>query len=223
MIESIQLIGFQDAADCIGLSCQSRESFIPVNYTFKKGKIYGLISDFGCGSWGVATSLGGRCSENYNGKVVLDGQIISAKLLSSYACYVAEYFIANVNMDNTHLTTKECIKHALEISGQPFSVEDIKNIFCLSDARFERPLANISGEIWLASLAVNFALGKTIFCYPWLNLKDVDRFKIAYEHKIIDFMKKEGKIIIVPSSQKKILRKYCDHMICFQKEKIRYC
>ena len=94
-----------------------------------------------------------------------------------------------------------------------------KDIFCLSDGRFKRPLSEVSGEIWLISLAVNFALGKDIFCYPWLNQLDIERFKTAYEHNVIDFLKKENKIIIVPSSQKKILRRYCDHMIIFDKEK----
>lgn len=52
-------------------------------------------------------------------------------------------------------------------------------------------------------MAVNFALGRDIFCYPWLNLNDIERFKTACEHKVIDFLKRTGKIIIVPSSQKK--------------------
>lgn len=62
-------------------------------------------------------------------------------------------------------------------------------------------------------MAVNFALGRDIFCYPWLNLNDIERFKTACEHKVIDFLKRTGKIIIVPSSQKnlaQILRSYID-------------
>lgn len=220
MINSIQLINFQDLVECRDLLHQSKESFLQISYEFKKGNVYGLISDFGCGSWGLSTCLGGRCSTNYSGTVLLNNNVIPANQLLNYSCFIAEKIFQNINSTKNLLTPKECIEKALAISGQSYSIEQIKKTFCLSDGRFERSIDGISGEIWLVSMAVNFALGKEIFCYPWLNLIDIERFKTAYKHNIIDFLKETGKIIVVPSSQKKILRKYCDHTMLFQKEKV---
>lgn len=222
MIKSIKLIDFQDIVECQDSLHKSKESFLPINYEFTKGNVYGLISDFGCGSWGVSTCLGGRCTPNYYGKVLLNNNEIKASHLAKYSCFVSEINFQEISSSNSVLTPKTCIENALVLSGQTFSVNEIKDIFCLSNGRFERTLTELSGEKWLVSLAVNFALGKDIFCYPWLNQLDVERFKIAYEHNIIRFLKKENKIIIVPSSQKKILRKHCDHIMIFDKEKICY-
>lgn len=222
MINSLKFIGFQDLVECQSLTFQSRESFLPITYEFKPRNIYGLISDFGCGSWGLTTCVGGRSSKQYSGKVLLNETEIAADELEKHACFVSENIYTGLNFEQELSTPRECIAKALSISSQPYSVDQIKSLFCLSDDRFERPLAYVSGEIWLISMAINFALGKQIFCYPWLNAMDFARFDIAYRHGIIKLMKNAGKIVLVPSSQKKALRKYCDHTILFDKQKIVY-
>lgn len=222
MINSLKLIGFQDLVDCRSLTFQSRESFLPIDYEFKAGNVYGLVSDFGCGSWGLATCLGGRASKQYSGKILLNRTEIAASELEKYACFVSENVYTNLNWEQDLLTPKTCIERALSISSQPYTVDQIKSLFCLSDARFERPLAYVSGEIWFVSMAVNFALGKQIFCYPWLNALDIAWFEIACRQGIIKLLKDTGKIIIVPSSQKKILNKLCDHTLLFSKQKMVY-
>ena len=222
MIESITTINFQDAVQCSSTLFQSKESFLPISYEFKKGNSYGLISDFGCGSWGVVTSLRGYCSENYTGQILANHSLIHGKSLAEHACFLADSIFPGVNSPDKLLTPRECIKKALEQSLQPYSVEKIKKIFCLSDSRFERPLDQVSGEIWFVSVAVNFALGKEIFCFPWLNMLEIRWFKSALENGVIDFLKKKGKIILIPSSQRHTLHKYCDHTILFKKDKIVY-
>lgn len=222
MIESLKFIGFQDMVECRSLTFQSRESFLPINYEFKPGNVYGLISDFGCGSWGLTTCVGGRSSTHYIGKILLNETEIAAEELKKYSCFIAENVYVNLNTEQKLLTPKECIERALSASLQPYSVEQIKSMFCLSEGRFERSLACVSGEIWLISMAINFALGKQIFCYPWLNAIDISRFEIASQHGIIKLLKDLGKIVLVPSSQKRILRKQCDHIILFDKQKMIY-
>lgn len=220
MINSLKFIGFQDLVECRSLTFQSRESFLPITYEFKPGNVYGLISDFGCGSWGFTTCVGGRSSKQYSGKILANETEIAANELAKYSCFVSENIYTELNLEQELSTPRECIERALSISLQPYSVDQIKSLFCLSDDRFERPLAYVSGEIWFISIAINFALGKEIFCYPWLNARDIARFEIAYRHGIIKSIKDAGKIVLVPSSQKKILRKYCDHTILFDKQKI---
>ncbi len=220
MIDSIELVNFQDLVECQSLAYQSKESFLQITYTFKKGNVYGLISDFGCGSWGLSTCLGGRCSPYYTGKILLNRVEVSAAKLLEHSCFITDRIFPGINTAKDFLTPKECIEIALSLSSQPYSVQQIKELFCLSDERFERSMDSVSGEIWLISMAVNFALGKEIFCYPWLNMIDINRFETANELGIIDLLKSTGKIVLVPSSQKKILRKHSEHTILFEKEKI---
>jgi len=222
MIKTIKLINFQDMVECNDSLHQSKESFLAVNYEFKKGNVYGLISDFGCGSWGLSNCVGGRGTSEHTGKILLNNDEISVNKLSEYSCFITEKIFQDVNSESNLMTPKECIAKALSISKQPYTIEQIKKWFCLSDGRFERPIEYIGTEIWTISIAVNFALGKEIYCYPWLNMIDISRFMIAYEEKIIDLLKSKGKIVIVPSSQKRVLRKYCDHTIFFEKGKMIY-
>ena len=222
MIDVIQLENFQAVVNCHSDLYSSQETFLPVNYQFKKGNVYGLCSDFGCGSWGIATCLCGRGSENYTGKIYLNHNEIQLKILNHYSAIIPSPIFDSLNSEGVYLTVKECICKALDLSKLPYSFAEIKEIFCLTDNRIDRYLFDVSGEIWLISLAVNFALGKSLFCYPWLNEMDCGRVKIIHQLGILDFLKENGKIIVIPSSQRKMIKKYCDHVVLFQKGKIHY-
>lgn len=222
MIESLVVNEFQDLVHCKSENQQSIETFLKINYEFKKGNIYGFCSDFRCGSWGLATALGGRCSQNYIGNIKLNNQKIQGEELKTYSCFISENKYDNISTEENTLTVKTCIEKALQLSSQRYTVSEIKDIFSLSDGRFERPIEYVSGEIWNISMAVNFAMGKEIFCFPWMNLYDISRFEIACELGIIKFLKDTGKIVLVPSNQRKILKKYCNHVILFKKEKVIY-
>ena len=221
MIERIELINFQSTAECYCDWQYSRETFLPISYSFEKGNVYGFCSDFGCGSWGLATCLSGYGKDDYSGEFYLNNRKTSPKEISKYesSCFIPKKIFGSIDLEENTLTTKDCIEKALNTSGEPYSLEEIKSIFCLSDERFNRPIDYISGEIWLVSLAVNFSLGKEIFCYPWLNSQNIFRFKVAYDLNIIDFLVEKGKIVFLPSSQKKFLKKYCTHMIAFEERK----
>lgn len=222
MIESLNLIKFQGVAKCYSAFRYSQEGFVPITYTFKSGNVYGLISDFGCGSWGLATCLGGRCDEVFTGEIYVNEQKTSFNSLRKFSAFIGEWDFDFINSNENLSTAKEYIQKALSESGIPYSLDEIISAFHLSNVRLNRPLIYTSGEIWLISLAINFSLGKEIFCYPWLSSNEIGRFKTAIELNIFDFLKKNGKIILIPSSQKKVLKKYCDHTICFGQTKMLY-
>lgn len=221
MINTINLINYQSIAECRTDWQYSREGFMRITYQFKKGNVYGLVSDFGCGSWGLATCIGGR-GDGFTGKIMLNDSEISPQELYAYSAFVTEKLIPEVNCIADLRNAKDCIQKALNISGQKYSVQDIKSIFHLSDDRLTRSLDYVSGEIWIISLAIQFALGKEIFCFPWLNEQDILKFCGMCELGIIDFLRSADKILLVPTSQTKVVKKYCDHIIIFEREKIRY-
>jgi len=197
---------------------------VRISHEFTGGNAYGLVSDFGCGSWGLVTCLGGRC-RNPVGEVFLNDQRIDCKELAKYSCFISERVINGVNKSYRLLTARKCIEKALQISKLPYSVQDIKTMFDLSgdgincpvnNGRFNRNLNYVSGEIWSISTAIGFALGKEIFCFPWLNEKEIFR---AYEPHL-KILKEAGKIVLIPSSQQEALEKLCDEVLIFNKEKI---
>jgi hypothetical protein len=220
----IQLLNFQDGVECKSILFTSKESFFKVSHSFVGGNIYGLISDFGCGSWGLVTCLGGRC-EHPDGEVFLNDERIECSELKKYSCFISESLYDGINSTQDYLTPRKCIEKALSISGLPYTVEEIKNMFNLSgdgincpvnDGRFNRDLRHVSGEIWNISIAVGFALGKEIFCFPWLNEREISRVQEPH----IKILKENKKIVLIPSNQKKPLKRVCDEILLFGKDRI---
>jgi len=207
---NIQLKNFQDEPECRSILFASKESFMEINYTFVGGHTYGFISDFGCGSWGLVTCLGGRCKAP-TGEVILDGRAVDCSELSNYSCFISEKVFEGINTADNLLSTKESVEKALRISNLPYSTQEIKAMFNLSDGRFERNLNYVSGEIWTISVAIGFAQGKEIFCFPWLNERDISRLEGPH----ISILKKNNKIVLIPSSQKRPVKKTCDEILVF--------
>lgn len=218
MIDTIELVEFSGKADCTCDFYKCVESFPKLNYTIKNGKTYSIISDFGCGSWGLANCLSGNGSI-LSGEVLVDGKRTRLGDLIRYSCIVSSTNIFGMKIKPKKDSTKKCIEKALK-DNHTYSVSEIKKLFCLSDERFERPIAYISGEIWLASLAIGFSLQKDIFSFPWLGERDIGIFKTIKQLGIIDFLKKNRKIILVPSSQKGVLLNNCDASIVFKNRQV---
>ncbi len=217
MIKNIQCVNFQDLVTCKSSRYQSRESFLKINYTFYSGNVYGIISDFGYGSWGVVTCLGGRFSEHYTGQIVINNGEILPINLAHHSAFVGERIIDSINSFENLLTPKECIEKSLAISKLPFSIKEIKDMFGLSDERFERNLDQVGVEINRISIAINFALDKSVFCFPWLNEHSILDISIP----IIDILRRYEKIILIPTSQQSIAKKISDRLIIFKQGKVK--
>ena len=217
----IYLKEFQDSVNCTSLLFTSKESFVRVSHEFASGNVYGFASDFGCGGWGLVTCIGGRCVQPC-GNVFLNGQIVACDTLAKHSLFISENLYNGLNSMEDYLTPKKCIERALQISQLPYTSDEIRNIFYLSgsEERFERDLQYVGIEIWRISMAIGFAYGKEIFCFPWLNERDLNYFEVMYKQNIIHFLKEQGKIVLVPSSQKKFLLKSCDEVLVFDKDKI---
>ena len=213
----IQVQNFQDNVECKSVLFTSKESFPTINYSFKGGTIYGVVSDFGCGSWGLVTCLGGRCNQP-DGEVFLNDELIECGALKKHSCFIAENLYDGINSTQDFLTPRKCIEKALSISGLPYTTAEIKDMFNLSgdgincsayNGRFNRDLRYTSGEIWAISAAIGFAWGREIFCFPWLNERDVS----ILQNPFIKVLKANQKIILIPAGRKKNLKKVCDKIL----------
>ena len=209
MISQLTCVDYCDSACCTSQLFQSRESFGRNSYDFRGGNVYGIVSDFGCGSWGLVTSLGGKGGTDSlysDGDVLLDGVKASPEERRIVSAFVGDNIFDGINSPTELLSARKCIEKALQISGLRYSPSEIKDVFSLSDERYERDLKYVSGEIFRISIAINFALGKSIYCFPWANEHDI--MNILHISSIIGFLKKNNKIILIPTSQEKTLKKY---------------
>lgn len=219
---SIKIINFMSSANCRSQLYSSKESFLPITYQFVPGNIYGLISDFGCGSWALSTCLGGRCGSVVKGSVFVNDRKMDCNELSRYSCFVGEKFFDGINSNNNVLTANECIKKALEISQLSFTVDEIKKMFGLSEERFNRDLNCVGVEINRISIAIGFALGKEIFCYPWMNTHELIGF---LDINTLNILKRHNKIVLIPACRaalKTPIKKAFNYIINFHSYNKQY-
>ncbi|UKI12688.1 MAG: hypothetical protein L6V84_08515 [Oscillospiraceae bacterium] len=104
---------------------------------------------------------------------------------------IAEQDFPELELHSNINTPRDYISSAIDLGGFNYTLDDIKMTFHLTDNRFDRPLNEASGEIWSISVAIHYALGKDIFCFPWLNALDFSRYQAMVELGIIDFLKRK--------------------------------
>lgn len=215
-MRSIKVENFSGLIECSTNTFSCTESFLPITYEFKTGKIYGIISDFGCGSWGLVSAVTGNGEWDSNSKVFIDNRLTSKEELEVISGTVLKPVWHDFFEDKNKCTVRNCIEFALQISQQDYTHKEIKDIFCLTDARYDRNMDFVSGEIWNISLAILFALNKNIIAYPWLNSIDVRRLSFLKKQGVLDFLKKQNKILLLPSSPTSSLNSLCDKRILFK-------
>lgn len=167
----------------------------------------------GCGSWALSSCIGGHGQYNDVGSIIIDHTNVNADFLRAHSAFIAEQDFPELELHSNINTPRDYISSAIDLGGFNYTLNDIKMTFHLTDNRFDRPLNEASGEIWSISVAIHYALGKDIFCFPWLNALDFSRYQAMVELGIIDFLKRKDKIILIPTSQKRLAKKYCDSII----------
>jgi hypothetical protein len=218
-MSSVELVNFRGSAECKYILYNCHDAFPQTSLKLCGGNIYGFISDFCYGGWGLSSCIAGRAEEGYGGEIYLDGKVTDMKALASISCFIPEGDFPEIDMPLDSLTIRTCLEYALNLGKVKESMEEIKRIFILSDGRFERNLSCVSGEIWLISMAVNYALGKEIFCFPWVGESQFYRIKGTLS--IIKFLRDQGKMILIPTNQKGFMGRHAKAMFEYRKGKLK--
>lgn len=180
-----------------------RDTLGHFNYQFKPG-VYLIEGECATGGWALSMILTGKY-KMFEGKIFLNDVDVTYKQLEQSSCYVGTDAKLKKGFGLGALTVKEQIEYGVS-KGLSFStnVEEIKEKFALSDERFNRGIRYISGERWRASMAIGYALGKKIYCFPWVNSKFLrshsDNFRLCFTSLIA-----VNAIIIIPTTYANIL------------------
>lgn len=218
MKDKICLVKYRNSCNCYSSERSSIEGFPAITHDFDGGKIHGVLSDFGCGGWALCSCLGGRGAVA-EGEIQMNERALSQQTLQSYSCFLGEILQPEVNTADEPSTARECITRALLKSQLPYSTEDIKKIFQLSDERFDRALSQVSGEIWDISLAIGYALNRKIFCFPWMNQWEFSR-NILNRRSSLEYLKQQGKFVFLPMSPLSNAWKICDTILYIKNDGI---
>ncbi|MCD9024090.1 ATP-binding cassette domain-containing protein [Cohnella silvisoli] len=189
------------------------------HYIFEKGKSYGIIGECGEGGWGLSYNLVGRehCKD---GDILINQKTATMEDLKSISWYVGE------STHNRWLFSNKSILSQLKngVSNNQFknrkSVEEIVDMFGLSKDRLKMKFEELGWEKWRTSIAIGFANGKQVFCFPWVSTGWInDLIMNSAIHICIDVLKKNGSIIILPTQRAESVDFFLDDIVYLQNQR----
>lgn len=191
---------------------RTRDVLYADSFKFQGGCVYGVIGEIGSGGWGISYLLSGKIPIEEE-KVVINERTIGKGGYVDIGWYVGEDIPSKGPLKFDRSVRKQ-IRKGLKQSKLKMSEEEIINKFVLTPERLDCKFSYLSWESWRASVAIGFACGKRIFCFPFVDTCVLDN--IITNARLINFvreLKKEGACIIIPTSHNELLELIADEQI----------
>ena len=189
----------------------SQEYMCKGEYSFEKGNIYGIVSEYGEGGESISRLLSGEISLNEE-RILIDGK--SIKNISDYGWYVGKRIISK-GLVKRELTIRKSLNEAIHKYKYYGDISDIINRFHLSYDKIDYKFSNNSlWEMWRSSLALGYVSEKKIFCFPWMN--SLNFYECMYNSGVFRLFKmliNEGNIIILPTSREENVQNLADKIL----------
>jgi ABC-type oligopeptide transport system ATPase subunit len=181
-----------------------QECLRPSDFEFYAGNLYGIIAEFGSGGAALSCCLTGN-AKFYEGKIYIDDREETISSIVKNSWYVG-YDLYGSRTPFRRKTIKEQIKAGIQATHCKLNADTIQNMFCVSNERVGRSIKKVSGERWKASIAIGYAYGKKIYCYPWMNSRDVEHLKEQMK-KNIEVLTNNKCIVILPTTSEENIKK----------------
>lgn len=198
-------------------------------FEFYAGTLNGIVGEFGNGgavlSYGL-TNTGFRKQNNtgfYEGTICVDDKeetidyIVKNSWYIGYDIYgshkplfrrkiIGEPLCYEYDILRRRKTIKEQIEAGVQAKHCDLNTDTIQNMFELREPRLGRSIKYVNGERWKSSIAIGFAYGKKIFCYPWVNSKDVGIME-EQMRKNIKILTDSNCFVVLPTTKEENIKK----------------
>lgn len=169
------------------------------NYTFRVGTtiLFGDIDDYPWAISYILSNFKNNCDDfilNGEEKILYLGNHLTLSELTKHTCYLDREF--NNKRD---FTVREYIEEGCLIKNSTHSIEEIKELFSLTDDRMLKKIDQVGNEFVRSLAAIGYVDGKDIFCFPWLSAKKYKYYQYSIDH-ICRVLTGLGKIVIVPTN-----------------------
>lgn len=126
-------------------------------------------------------------------EATVNDSVILLEELSNYSCYLDPIY----PLFSSNQSVKSLVVTGLYSSKLDYLPHEIRDIFHLDLARFERPLNGVGNEIFNAMAAIGYCWGKEIFCLPWLSQNRINMYN-SYMHDVLCTLNNLKKIVVLP-------------------------
>lgn len=181
-------------------------------FVFEKGKIYGIICEYGGGGQIISSLLSNQifCDEQ---KIYIDGDELHNHNIQSIGWYVGSPIYSG-KLIKKEISVRQALNYSINKYHRYNNVNEIIDEFHLTRDRLSYGLSKYSGEKWRASLAIGYVSNKVVYCFPWMNTMNF--YDCLINSAVYYFFKKlknEGAIIILPTSRIENVEGFADEII----------
>lgn len=186
------------------------------------GMLNGFVGEFGNGGAAISCSLTGNVSF-YGGRIYVDDKeeminyIIKNSWYIGYDIYGSHNPLFRRHTKGEPLyyeydilcrrkTIKEQIEAGVRANDSELSADTVQNMFELLEPRLGRSIRYVSGARWKFSIAIGYAYGKKIFCYPWMNSKDIGMME-EQMRKHIEILTDNNCFVVFPTTKEENIKK----------------
>ena len=182
-------------------------------FIFERGKIYGIVCEYGGGGEAVSLLLTNEIQRKEE-KVYFDDVEVDGKTVQRAGWYMGKPLYSG-KLIKREIRIGKALDYAVKKYHKYESVDGIIEDFGLSPFRLKYGLSsNCFWEKWRASLAIGYASDRTIYCFPWMNtLVFNDCIYVSVVFRLFRRLKDEGAIIILPTSRRENVEGFVDEVI----------
>lgn len=182
-------------------------------FIFERGKIYGVICEHGGGGEAISLLLSNQTPREEE-RIYFDDREADVLEVQQAGWYMGKPLYSG-KLIRREVSIRKALKHAVDKYHRYENMNDIVEEFVLTPDRLDYGLSrNCNWEKWRASLAIGYASNKVIYCFPWMDT--LEFYDCLYNSSVFRFFKKlkrEGSIIILPTSRRENVAGFVDEII----------
>jgi ABC-type uncharacterized transport system ATPase subunit len=191
------------------------EQLKPVTFRFQFGHVCAINAAPGKGAWALSWIIAGRRQPD-RGKLFINEDVVTASHLRAVSWAVRHDEIKRFGFIKQSVRSQ--IQAGLKTHRQHLNIteDDIKEIFLLTEGRYDRPLSQLSHEAWRASCAIGFAHGKKIFCFPHMSFLRpgfIDEYDTLWLVDMLDFLATHHCLVIYPADIPQRHERFFDQIV----------
>jgi len=123
----------------------------------------------------------------------VNGETMKLSDFMKYSCYMDKSY----PLFSSKTPIKKLVSDSIKKNKKEYSADYIRELFNISDFRFERSLSGVGHEIFRAMAAIGYVNNKQVFCFPWMSMR---RFKAYNNHMsdLLNILDLLGAVVILP-------------------------
>lgn len=174
-----------------------------ISLKLETGNVYCIDSDLTCGGGAISWFFTGldnhleEFEECIPEQVFWDGEGMTHKQIKELG-----FAVGLTGFEGTFSIFKpigKLLERVVKTSSRVNSIDELQELFMLSESIFKMPIESYCSEYWIATIAMGYALGKRIFSFPWMRPGFITQYKDLWIKKVLTPLVKADCLVIIPT------------------------